>query len=105
VGPPFSLEEAIAMSNEDMSGEISEARRRALEASVAPGADIYLTYEETQALWASARTQPEVSSAQGTGRSVIRNVLLGSASRSLYTLVTRAPQTTGSGGQVLAGRA
>jgi hypothetical protein len=55
VGPPISLEETIAMANEDMSGEISEARRRALEASVAPGADIDLTYEEVQELWASVR--------------------------------------------------
>jgi len=93
------------MSNEEMSEELREAIRRGLEASVAPGADIYLTYEESEALWAAARTQPEVSSAQGTGRSLIRNVRLGSASRSLYTRVTRAPQTTGSGGQVLAGQA
>jgi hypothetical protein len=105
VGPPLSLEETIAMSNEDMSGEISEARRRALEASVAPGADIYLTYEEAQALWATLRSPREVGSAQGTGRSMVRNVPLGSEPRSLYTLVTKAPQTRGSGSQVLVGQA
>jgi hypothetical protein len=98
------LEETIAMQNEDMSGEISEARRRALEASVVPGADIYLTYEEARALWATVRTAREVGSAQGTGRSMVRNVLLGSGPRSLYTLVTKAPQTRGSGSQTLAGQ-
>jgi hypothetical protein len=93
------------MSNEDMSGDISEARRRALEASVAPGAEIYLTYEETQALWASVRAQREVGSAQGTGRSMIRQLPLGSGSRSLYVLVTKEPKTRGSGGQVPVGQA
>jgi hypothetical protein len=105
VGPPISLEEAIAVSNEDMSGQISEARRRALEASVAPGADIDLTYEEAQALWDAIRAQREVVSAQAIGQSVIRQVPLGSGPRSLYMLVTRAPQTRSSGSQVLIGQA
>jgi hypothetical protein len=93
------------MSNEDMSGEISEARRRALEASVAPGAEIYLTYEEAQELWATVRSRREIGGAQATGRSMIRNVPLGSGPRSLFTLVTEAPQTESSGSQVLVGQA
>ena len=105
MGPPISLEEAIAMSNEDMSGQISEARRRALEASVAPGADIDLTYEEAQALWDAIRAQREVISAQAIGWSIIRQVPLGPGPRLLYMLVTRAPQTRSSGSQVLIGRA
>jgi hypothetical protein len=105
VGPPISLEEAIAMSNEDISGQISEARRRALEASVAPGADIDLTYEEAQALWDAIRAQREVVSAQATGRSLIRQVTLGPGPRLLYMLVTKAPQTRSSGNQLLIGQA
>jgi hypothetical protein len=93
------------MSNEHMSGQISEARRRALEASVAPGADIDLTYEEAQALWDAIRAQREVVSAQAIGRSVIRQVPLGPVPRLLYMLVTRPPQTRSSGSQVLIGQA
>ena len=61
-----------SMSNEDMSGEISEARRRALEASVAPDADIYLTYEESEALLADTRGVSQSS--------VTRNIRMGSTS-------------------------
>jgi hypothetical protein len=62
------------MSNDDTSAEISEARRRALEASVAPGADIYLTYEESEALWADTR-------GFGVGRSsVTRDIRIGPTS-------------------------
>jgi hypothetical protein len=105
MGPPLSLEEAIAVSNENMSSEISEARRRALEASVAPGADIYLTYEEAQARWATLRAPHEVGTARGTSKTIVRNVPLGSEPQSLYTPVTKAPQTRGSGSQVFVGQA
>jgi hypothetical protein len=68
---------------------LSEARRRALEASVAPGADIHLSYEETEALWSVTDEAEEhgVSSA-------IRNIRFGE-SESLYTLVTHAAETQG----------
>jgi hypothetical protein len=76
-----------SMSDDDMSGEMSEARRRALEASVAPGADIYLTYEESEALWADT---PRV------GRSsVSRNIRLGPAS--LHKIMEPS-RTRGAGG-------
>lgn len=75
-----------SMSNEDMSGEISEARRRALEASVAPGADIHLTYEESEALWADT---------QRVGRSsVTRNIRIGPTS--LHKIM-QPPGTRGAG--------
>jgi hypothetical protein len=48
------------MPNEEASGELSEGRRRALEASVAPGADIYLSYEESEALWSTSAEAPEM---------------------------------------------
>jgi hypothetical protein len=48
------------MPNEEASGELNEARRRALEASVAPGADIYLSYEESEALWSTSAEAPEI---------------------------------------------
>ena len=93
------------MSNEDLSGQMSEARRHALEASVAPGADIDLTYVEAQALWDAIRARREVVSVQATGRSVTRQVSLGLGLRSLYVLVTKAPQTKGTGSQALIGQA
>jgi len=83
------------MSNEDMSGEISEARRRALEASVAPGADIYLSYEESEALWAASE---EVGAQMAARSSVVRTITLGPALRSLHRFVTEAPKTAGVGG-------
>lgn len=43
------------MSNQEMSEELREAIQRGLEASIAPGADIYLSYEESEALWATAQ--------------------------------------------------
>jgi hypothetical protein len=79
------------VSNEEASGELSEARRRALEASVAPDADIYLSYEETEALW-SGNAEVETSSA-----SVVRNISFGSSPQPLYRVMTHAPNTEGRG--------
>jgi hypothetical protein len=80
------------MSNERPSDELSEARRQALDASVAPGADIHLSYEETEAFW-SARDQAEEHGAS----SVTRSIRFGVASLSVYTVVTHAAETQGVG--------
>jgi hypothetical protein len=74
------------MSNDDSSGEMSEARRRALEASVAPGADIYLTYEESEALWAGTRRAGQSS--------VTRDIRIGPTT--LHE-VMQPPDTRGAG--------
>jgi hypothetical protein len=76
------------MPNNEASGEQSEARRRALEASVAPGADIYLSFEESETLW-SAGSRP-----QGPSRAfVARSITFGH--EPLYTVETAAPDTKG----------
>jgi hypothetical protein len=74
-------------------------RRRALEASVAPGADIYLSYEESEALWAAGE---ELGVQQVVGSSVVRTISLGPAMRPLHSFVTEAPETTGVGSTLMA---
>ena len=80
------------MSNEEASRELSDARRRALEASVAPGADIYLSYEETEALW-SRNAEVETTPAS----SVVRNISFGPSPQPLYRVMKHAPNTEGRG--------